>query len=194
MTLLAAMWRICLKNPCRFSSTAASLTAPTWAFTDLSQAADTAVCLTDRFISYMDGPEHHKWPAKQGFRNWGGQRRRGWWGHDERVADDHAPGDRVTREWPFEGHFVVGGSGLYTRTDCFRQHIHVTHRELRPHHRSTASRYDTGSNRARDSTACGYGAWRPTAGFDAACIGLRPNKRERPRRRTTRQSCLGRGA
>jgi hypothetical protein len=34
------------------------------------------------------------------------------------VADDHAPGDRVAREWPFEGHFVVGGSGLYTRTGC----------------------------------------------------------------------------
>lgn len=26
--------------------------------------------------------------------------------------------DRVSREWPFEGHFVVGGSGLHTHTDC----------------------------------------------------------------------------
>jgi hypothetical protein len=34
------------------------------------------------------------------------------------VADDHVPADGVAREWPFEGHFVVGGSGLYMGTGC----------------------------------------------------------------------------
>lgn len=34
------------------------------------------------------------------------------------MADDDSPGDRVAKEWPLEGHFVVGGSGLYVHTDC----------------------------------------------------------------------------
>lgn len=33
---------------------------------------------------------------------------------DEQTAREGAP----TTEWPYEGHFVVGGSGLYMTTDC----------------------------------------------------------------------------
>jgi hypothetical protein len=34
------------------------------------------------------------------------------------VAVDDAPGGGVTKEWPLEGHFVVGGSGLYVSNHC----------------------------------------------------------------------------
>jgi HEPN domain-containing protein len=34
------------------------------------------------------------------------------------MADDDPSGDQVAKEWPLEGHFVVGGSGLYVSTDC----------------------------------------------------------------------------
>jgi hypothetical protein len=34
------------------------------------------------------------------------------------MPDDASSGDRVPKDWPFEGHFVVGGSGLYVRTEC----------------------------------------------------------------------------
>jgi hypothetical protein len=37
---------------------------------------------------------------------------------DEWVADDDPSGDDMAKEWPLEGHFVVGGSGLYVKTDC----------------------------------------------------------------------------
>ena len=39
------------------------------------------------------------------------------WNH-ERMADDDPSGDRVAKEWPLEGHFVVDGSGLHVHTDC----------------------------------------------------------------------------
>jgi hypothetical protein len=34
------------------------------------------------------------------------------------MADHDPSGGHVAREWPLEGHFVVGGSGLYVSTDC----------------------------------------------------------------------------
>lgn len=34
------------------------------------------------------------------------------------MADGDPPGDNVAKEWPFEGHFVVGGQGLYVTTGC----------------------------------------------------------------------------
>jgi hypothetical protein len=34
------------------------------------------------------------------------------------MADDDSSGDHVAKEWPLEGHFVVGGSGLHVHTDC----------------------------------------------------------------------------
>lgn len=34
------------------------------------------------------------------------------------MTDDDPSDDHRTREWPFEGHFVVGGSGLYLHRDC----------------------------------------------------------------------------
>jgi hypothetical protein len=34
------------------------------------------------------------------------------------MADDDPSGDGVAKEWPLEGHVVVGGSGLFVRTDC----------------------------------------------------------------------------
>lgn len=35
------------------------------------------------------------------------------------MADNDPPVGDVTKEWPLEGHFVVGGSGLYVHRDCF---------------------------------------------------------------------------
>jgi hypothetical protein len=34
------------------------------------------------------------------------------------MADDSPSGDRVAKEWPLEGHLIVGGSGLFVTTDC----------------------------------------------------------------------------
>src|SRR5271167_1382822 len=34
------------------------------------------------------------------------------------MADGDPIGDDMAKEWPFEGHFVVGGSGLYVTTGC----------------------------------------------------------------------------
>jgi hypothetical protein len=34
------------------------------------------------------------------------------------MADDDPSGGDIAKEWPFEGHFVVGGSGLYVTTGC----------------------------------------------------------------------------
>jgi hypothetical protein len=34
------------------------------------------------------------------------------------MADDDPSGDNVAKEWPFEGHFVVGGQGLYVTNGC----------------------------------------------------------------------------
>lgn len=34
------------------------------------------------------------------------------------MSGDDRAGDRLANGWPFEGHFVVGGSGLYVRTGC----------------------------------------------------------------------------
>ena len=42
------------------------------------------------------------------------------------MADDDPSGDDVAKEWPLEGHFVVGGSGLYVHTDCLR-HTFTSH-------------------------------------------------------------------
>lgn len=34
------------------------------------------------------------------------------------MADDDPSGEHATTEWPLEGHFIVGGSGLYVHRDC----------------------------------------------------------------------------
>ncbi len=34
------------------------------------------------------------------------------------MADHNPSGDRVAKEWPLEGHLIVGGSGLFVTTDC----------------------------------------------------------------------------
>jgi hypothetical protein len=34
------------------------------------------------------------------------------------VADENPSGGQVATEWPLEGYFVVGGSGLYVSTEC----------------------------------------------------------------------------
>jgi hypothetical protein len=34
------------------------------------------------------------------------------------MPDDDLSADGLARDWPLEGHFVVGGSGLYVKTDC----------------------------------------------------------------------------
>jgi hypothetical protein len=40
-----------------------------------------------------------------------------WWDHG-RMVDDHPTCGHLTPKWPLEGHFVVGGSGLYAHRDC----------------------------------------------------------------------------
>lgn len=108
---------------------------------------------------------------------------------DERMADDDDSGGGVTQEWPLEGHFVVGGSGLYVSTDCLGRAF--TSRTARYDLTIGLPQVDTRPDPIPQKSGGNLVSPHTKHGVDPARMGLRPNARERARRRRTHQPCLG---